>query len=1370
MDIKFDLSELTSVDSSGVTSRFQKLIGDLENILMDGQVLAGEYLSGRPYLPTGLTPDVPSVAIKDLPNEYEVEQILEKIGDNYTDYLCMYNHRLEYIYSDCIYQYLVAKGIIPVGYICKNNLRSNDVTLTLYKNWSSVVRILTNIQLVNYISGFGMLAFKVPNHDLTSIKFFITCKNSMDKTMLLTSLRDSQTNNMMIYKDSELQELLVQKDIDILFLFTKLPNLSTCSAGLTFRFTKKFKETIPSYGLEISVDKHSVITAVSGKDGSLVVTKDLPHFHTITALSGSVIRISIKSQRNYLPYLFVIDGQRFPLSDAISLQAKGISYTKLSDATTCDNMDSWVLLLTKFSKSMSIHIETCEDATMKRPRAVISKQSTLTVRDDIVVLNLQTLFPLVWLDSNKIHVTAVKLGTEDQVPEKVKVEDFDVTVQKFLYTDTYITTVLPYDSVNLPDCKHDCDCHSPYPDDYHPSKKNQWALDFPGRMNPNPTVKYDPPTGFSCIKMHPCSPSDPDKYVKFHLAVCSGITITFTGYEDYDRFIVTFDKYVAAINLNAGERGQRHPHIIIPAIKPCQFTMYDPIPDEPIIPPTEDYPSDPGPSDDTNDTEDDDTIDEVPGDDLQTKVLFAGRMFYIEGTDVIVIQSPTHRVKLIRLKAPLPNRYSGELLVYDDTVEAKLINIAKSSAVVVTFADGKEVTEWAHDDDDADFEVMTSGKLMYFPETSIIVITEILGKQLKSTSFYLKNPLPTNPDGSNLLDTETTGQIVMVGTKLAAVITTGTGNEFFEWVTNPIDAEGYTSIETRDISMSRLIGQTIMYAECGSNTGYSMIITDMHPIVILDTNGQPQPFQKFFGGFVGLLNTDKVSKINFCADKTGILHAILYMASGMQIDTTIDDVYTGQRVDYSSVYHIKHMNDATHKVAMQLVESHRLQTIQFCLPFGDDYSNFPAAVIEEHKYTSIYMVSATGMIHRANSNWFVSIIDEPDNTGFVANVMEFEFVEHLELPKFLDVVSVSNILVDLNSMNIYLTISESDSMTNAILQCEPVFLLKSSVINLNTNSDVHQISIDTNINDTMILYLFDQSNDLIDTIFIKSSIVKYERCEFGILTGGRLINTQHPIGDPVSIDYSCLVVEGPLHDTSCILAKTGPISNDVLSLWNGLQSDNVVDYAYNDTSGVAIISTASNSTVNVRRCTSSPSMKPIVDALPLRFMVYGTRLYIEYTNTKGVVCGIIVDMLVPLRECSTAVTSVSIWKMENDKHVISIVRGREDVTVLVESDQCKVYFVTPVDLGDSTIIKVDKGSSDSLIELCSADIYTKLNINEQIPDELAPDLGVTRLTTIYTECTDSSETEVGYICLQNKDVRYNGYILPIKEIIEMNNV
>lgn len=1435
MKLFFDLAEIMT--ESTLNQRVQNLSKKIQETLSELHVTTGSYLANRMYLTTGVRPEDKAPQIKDLANKYESERLEDDLEQLHIR--CMRNHDtyLSKIYTTMVFQYLAHKGYIPLSYILLDN-ESGMVSETVYEMWMNLTEVLSISTICPYVSAFGLSETRIPNHDKTVINFFLVCKNHVDHIAILTRLEEYggackiirdmiEVEYLQLHEETDFQRILVKHPNEVLFLFQKLPDYGSGDAT-TFRFTRKFKETIPSYGLELSVDKSSVIDRVDGD--SLTITNDTSQFLTATALSGSVIRVKIHTQTNHIPYLIVVDGQSFPMA-APELALKGISYTKLPEDITPQintntitdytlakyRYNAWELLITNFSSSMSIHVETCEDATMKRPIAIISKQSTLSIREDLVAINLQTLFPLIWINSKAIHITAIKHGTDCEAPIKEEVEEFDISVNKFMYTENCITTTLPYPQEPP---THDCPHHPSYPDDYHkcnhdkPSRRNNpWTPDFPGRMNPNPTVKYDPPVGFNCIKMHPYSPSN--KYVSFHIATCSGIAILFEGYANFDKFIITFDSYAVAVNLNASDRGQRVPHIVVPAVKPCKFTMVNQEPEDPIIPLVEDYPVDTEPGDkdddseDNTDPDDDNTVDSTPS-NLQTKVVLAGKLSYVEGASVAIIRTVDNVNRMIRLKAPLPNRYSGELLVYDDTVEAKLIQIGSVSAVVATFKDGKEVTEWVDENADTEFPIVTMGKLLYFPATSIIVVTEVDGVKVTTNNFYLKNPLPTKPDGSSVLDTETTGKVIVIGSRQAVIITNGCGEEFFEWITNPIDAGMYHLIERWDIIKYWYIPddessvRNSIYAEYGSSPQYSMVLDNVQPVIGLDSNKTPQSIETLEDVIEFLTEGGlQVSAVDLCSDKEDRLHAIFYNNASLCVDTIIDDVYTGP-CTYIGIFTetpITEPNNYT--IVAKVVAENAVKSVKFDLPYRSDFTKFTENVVPHIEWARMYSIRTTGMTHRQCKDWVVVLpVTIMVMRAFIAQICVFEYTRTVTIRNQYAYNVSSTFISTLGDRLFFVQTGENDEDADfCILACDVASDITRSWIARDLPR-VNWVFITTPIDGVRYMYLKDMQDtrsDLICSMRIPedlSTIFRYNTK--GYAFGNQLLKLQ-PAGPAF---YAC-VIEGDetnAEDTlsripECILTPDCETAENLVDLLRVTDDPEFyVYYAYEtnqSTNGIMLVSMAGTSRVLIDQAhviplsISGTKAPTVLDTKVIRSVIDRSAklMYLEYTGTNGSTKALVIhiDETGGVTYPEVPISWIQCWESgthEMETGLCIYALSYDSGVSIFTDDTTNTIIHDPltVEFGVCTNMTYDTSSEGQVLHLTFEDnlrVNVKLDTEdsyEQTLKELRDSFTRVNLTAFLLE--DDIEVPINsdgcskFICLQ-VDGGITGYIFKVKEILDM---
>lgn len=622
MSVKFDLSELiedTNVDTQQVEDVLTK-ITELNELI---QKNTANYNMNLDKLKIGWRPEDGNVTAGEIWNglcEYCTSEI------NLQSLSMM--KFLAQTYSGAVYQVLCATGMVPLFAI--SNERKDSQAVSKFKElrdeWNLITSIFDNRHkfwwedgdlIASYVAGFGLCTAKPRHHRNThKIQFFIVCNSEQDKDTMLRSTTSDYSRNILLNKivvisKKTYDEILLGTNnpynIEILFKFDKLTitgmngNYSVC------KFTRKLKKDLPVYTLSVSTNKWEI-----GSFSDFVACKERSKCYAdMTIHQGSSVKFDIITKANFVPYLFIVNGKTYIADylNYIETAETVIRWTQSTHENVLEGQNIWEVELVKVNSNIAMHVEFCSDTTMNRPIGLISKQSEIIKRENAIQLNLKLGFPIIWLNTKLVLIQAIKYETDEHPAIVYNVENATITMDDITYRDIMIHTRIPYqdswfenpttlkaseagtnrDVVNQ---NPYCPCmNTNFTDSskyQKPEKDAYWHPDFPGRMNPNPTVKYGSYTTPCHVKYSEYCESG-NHYLKVTLGTSRNIRIIFDGYEDFDEFDVYFNNYAVCIDVSK-PNGANQLIATIPAVKPARFINVKDVIETPETPPVLPYP------------------------------------------------------------------------------------------------------------------------------------------------------------------------------------------------------------------------------------------------------------------------------------------------------------------------------------------------------------------------------------------------------------------------------------------------------------------------------------------------------------------------------------------------------------------------------------------------------------------------------------------------------------------------------------------------------------------------------------------------------------------------------------------------------------
>lgn len=622
MSVKFDLSELIE-DKNVNTQQVEDVLTKISELNELIQKNTANYNINLDKLKIGWRPEEGNVTAADIWNalsNYSTTE-LNMQSVSMMKYLAQ-------TYSSAVYQVLCATGMVPLFAILDEYEESMAVSefKELRDGWNLITSIFdsrydiwfkSEYTLANYVAGFGLCIAKPRHHKKKhKICFFIVCNSEQDKDELFQRVsseypRNFLLNKMLVMTKKTYDEILLgmnnPDNIEILFKFDKLTVTGMSGDYSICKFTRHLKKDLPVYTLSVSTNKWEI-----GPFSDFVACKERSKYYVdLTIHQGSSVKFDIVARTNFVPYLFIVNGKTYIADylNYIETAETVIRWTQSAHEDFLRGQTNWEIELVKVNSNIAMHVEFCSNTTMNRSIGLISKQSEMIRRDDAIQINLKMGFPVIWLNTKLVLIQAIKYETDEHPASVHNVENATITMDDITYRDIMIRTRLPYQDSwfenpttlkaseqesggNVVNSNPYCPCRNTNFTDsskyQKPEKQAYWHPDFPGRMNPNPTIKYGSYTTPCHVKYSDYCESG-NHYLKVSLGTSRNIRIIFDGYEDYDEFDIYFNNYSVCIDVSKPSTANQLV-ATIPAVKPARFINAKDVIETPEVPPALPYP------------------------------------------------------------------------------------------------------------------------------------------------------------------------------------------------------------------------------------------------------------------------------------------------------------------------------------------------------------------------------------------------------------------------------------------------------------------------------------------------------------------------------------------------------------------------------------------------------------------------------------------------------------------------------------------------------------------------------------------------------------------------------------------------------------
>lgn len=548
--VTFDLTDILEKSGLMVNSK------EIQDLLYQLSTQSASYMSNVYNLRTGKKPGEGAL-LSDIGNEYIANFVGEVIANEQNNA----DIYLSNVYTDAVFQVLVATGYIPVAWLYKNEPACVKARMIDVRNvWDAIISdydgpTRRGATIYTMVKSFGMLTFRAVGHTKEHLKWFLIPNTETDMNVLTNWVAMNHLDNVVLISQNKYPEYLVNENYTFLFKFDRIVNVYT---GNSFRISSELTKVIPTYPVKIGCDRMCFFTNIPEyvlSNYSVVSNRYLVR----DIKRGEVTSVPVSLPTSHTIAHVTINGFPYFIGTA-NAAAAGISVVD-TDAQNATGYKTCDVSVSGLTGPTSVFIGACEDFTgRKTSKKMISRiNSKLEVTDDDVTIHLVLNRPFIFFDTSKVEVYAVK----DEMSEEELVENIEVIGDGYHYVERKAT--FGELTTTIPTKDNSCCCGA------FNSQLGINGRPLDGPDNPDPTKPRDNPYVIHFLKppyAHLNTPKEetPEtRAILYGVNECGHIIITFDGYTDYKFFRVTFkDRAMIATYRVAGDS---HDIDIIPVIE-----------------------------------------------------------------------------------------------------------------------------------------------------------------------------------------------------------------------------------------------------------------------------------------------------------------------------------------------------------------------------------------------------------------------------------------------------------------------------------------------------------------------------------------------------------------------------------------------------------------------------------------------------------------------------------------------------------------------------------------------------------------------------------------------------------------------------------
>lgn len=540
--VKFDISEV--YNKSGLTC----ISKSIQDTLYELSVQTDKYLSNVNNLRDGIKPELGTV----IQNSYTKEFIRKVIFDRQK----FYDNSLSRIYTDLIFQVLVASGYIPLGWLYETQeIESVEKYQVIKLLWDIILTDDNSLELIHpHIKSFGMMVLNMEGHDYGRLMYYIIPKSSYDRDFLNSWINEHHIYDIVIYSEEEYASKLVDANTSFLFKFDKITDSYN---GETFRINTELKQQLPVRFMIVGVGDSCYLPEVS--TGLNVLSNK---YFTKEFTKGETIQFAVSIPKNHRISFVAINGILY-FNDSSDLDGGGVTIIK-SEPTMITSYKKYIVTISGLQDNSKIFVGSCVDMTgTKTTKKFISElNSMVSFGDEDTKIRIAFLYPMIHFNTEKVKVYAKKDNESDEeLIENISVlvDNHMLVERKAVYGQT-ISQNRPEERIDCMDIypgeprlpkEHKCPVHLLY--EYDMFTKNLLLRPKMPHEREGLTWKdYLPPKKIP--QNVPVDYSPIGRAILFNVDECGSIIISFDGYSDYKYFRVTFDDRAMILSTKMGGR------------------------------------------------------------------------------------------------------------------------------------------------------------------------------------------------------------------------------------------------------------------------------------------------------------------------------------------------------------------------------------------------------------------------------------------------------------------------------------------------------------------------------------------------------------------------------------------------------------------------------------------------------------------------------------------------------------------------------------------------------------------------------------------------------------------------------------------------
>jgi len=544
--VGFDLSEILVSSGLSVSST------QIQDLLYHLSMQTSGYLANVQNMRSGVKPSegqyVSNLPSAELTANFVNQTILREQDDA--------NIYLSKIYSDQIFQVMVASGYIPVAWLQKTYPFDADVMFNVIKNlWDAMLTDYAGMKtrrdlIYTHFKSFGMFTCRMPGYENDKLLYFVMPHSQADASFLTRWIADNKIHEVLVLDDQNYAAKLVDKNYNFLFKFDKIVDVYK---GITFRVSTELKATVPVYMAQIGCDHMCYFPDKKDSDNYIVTSN---RFNIQEFQRGESIQVTVALPTNYQISFVCINGVPHFFGTA-DMEAAGIMLTEI-DSGLVTSYKTVNVTISGLRESSKIYIDACEDLTGKRTtkKMISTVHSMVEFGEEDTKIRVTFNQPFIFFNTEKVKVYARKNeDSDEELIESVDVlvDGFQLVEKQMVFGEAYLDKTSLADDLLL-NMERPSEPLYGTPQTNNSSKMGymlgQFGLPLDSPSNPDPMKRHDnpyiishlPKTGSPQYRQNASMEAGPEsRAILFNVNEAGSIIITFDGYTNYKYFRVTFD-------------------------------------------------------------------------------------------------------------------------------------------------------------------------------------------------------------------------------------------------------------------------------------------------------------------------------------------------------------------------------------------------------------------------------------------------------------------------------------------------------------------------------------------------------------------------------------------------------------------------------------------------------------------------------------------------------------------------------------------------------------------------------------------------------------------------------------------------------------